>query len=687
MKNFIKELKRRSVIKSAMAYLVVAWVLIQVSEILLPMVDAPEWVLKILTLIMAIGLPIWIIISWIYDITPEGIEKTPKVSDNRSVAETTNKRLNAFIIVSLSIAVIAMGLKLFNSSSDVDQRYVIAVLPFDQMNVDDDSDWISKGLATDIHTYMSKIENLTIISESSVKEALASKKSLPEIAKLLNVTYFIGGSVSQFKNDIKISVHLTKTGDDIDEWAENYNRNLDNPFQVQQDVSQKIVAQLKVALTPEELKTLQKFPTENMEAYELFVKGRILNKTRNKEDLDSSIELFEQALVLDPDFADAYAEMAISYFRYGFEGITKAKDCIEKALKINPNTAMAYAVMARIAKFEHNWGESKENIEKAIALNPNDAWIQSQYADYFENIPIPDQKKRLYHFRIAHSIVPLDKAIAYRFIMALIYNEKFKEAEENLNKLGFLLSLGHKTELEILLEVFKAKNWTAEITYWEREIEKDPNDIKFLYYHLAKAYHNILNDHVNFIKYAKKAFELDSASYRFGDLYFVALLRGKRFKEAKKISQSKNFRALYENEAEWVNNWWSFYYYQENYKKAAQVLHDSLGRKPPSHYEILNTPFTKILTYAQLGDRKKVDSILIDYYELNRTKYWLNIDKAIVFAIMKEKDSMYHYLEKLRPIEDFFEPNSRFEFDPYRKEERFKALLKKHYLPLTHWNE
>ena len=462
---------------------------------------------------------------------------------------------------------------------------------------------------------------------------------------------------------------------------------MNNPFKVQQDVSQKIVAKLKLELTPEEEKTLEKFPTENMEAYELFTKGRLLNNTRNNEDLESSIELFEQAIFLDPNFAEAYAEMANSYFNIGFKGITKAKEYIEKALKIDPNCALAYSAMARIAKFEHKWGESKENIEKAIALNPNDAWIQSQYADYFAKIPIPDQKKRLYHLRIAQRIVPIDRAIAVHFIEALIYNEKFKEAEENLNKLGFLLTLYQKDNLEILLEVFKTKNWTAEITYWEREIEKYPKHTKYLYYKLAKAYKGILYDDVNYLKYAKKSFELDSTRYLSGDLYYNALLCGKRFKEAKKLSQSKNFRALYKINAELVNNLWAFYYHQENYKKAAQVLNDSLARKPQSGYEILNTPYTKILTYAQLGERKKVDSILNDYYELNRTKYWLNIDKAIVFAIMKEKDSMYHYLEKLRPIKDFHQANSRFEFDPYRKEERFKALLKKHYLPITHWNE
>ena len=165
MKKFINELNRRHVIKASLAYLVVSWVLLQVLEFLLPLFESPDWVLKGLTLILAIGLPIWIVISWIYDISPKGIEKTTKYSDDELKTELTNKRLNVFIIVSLSIIVVVLTINLFFFSSDNDERYAIAVLPFENLHVDDKNAWISIGLAKDIHTYLSKIENLTIISE------------------------------------------------------------------------------------------------------------------------------------------------------------------------------------------------------------------------------------------------------------------------------------------------------------------------------------------------------------------------------------------------------------------------------------------------------------------------------------------------------------------------------------------
>ena len=205
----------------------------------------------------------------------------------------------------------------------------------------------------------------------------------------------------------------------------------------------------------------------------------------------------------------------------------------------------------------------------------------------------------------------------------------------------------------------------------------------YCYYWLAKAYDEILNDDINFIKYAKKAYELDSTRLRYRRNYYMALLEGKKFNEAKKLSHTKSYRALYkDSELEQLKDLYYYYYFQENYKKAEELLNHSLANKWGWYLT-----FVKMLTYAQLGDRKKVDKLLNNYYSLIGSKWHINIHTATTYAILKEKDSMYHYLEKLRPIDKFHEANRRKEFDPYRKEERFKALLKKHYLPITHWNE
>jgi TolB-like protein len=686
MKKFIEELKRRNVIKASLAYLVISWIIVQVAQAVLPTFGAPDWVLKALIIGLAIGLPIWIIISWIYDITPEGIEKTAKVSENELVTEVTNKRLNVFIIVSLSIAVIFMGLKLSNFFSDSDERYVIAVLPFDNMNVDEDNYWISNGLTKDIRTYLSKIENLTIISERSVKEALDSEKPLPEIAELLNVTYFVGGSMRQFNDDLKINVHLTRTSNDKDLWIENYDRNLDNPLKVQQDISQKIVAELKIQLSPEEEKTLEKFPTKNMEAYKLFVEGHLINDSRKKEDLEKNIELNKQAVALDPNFAEAYTEIGLStflldayYSDLGWEQWPKkAMPYLDKALQLDPNNAMVYGVKGMIANNAGNWEEAKELFEKAILLNPNNATIRFQYANHAGE---HDINISIYQTVIGQKLDPLSPLLGHMYFTNLIKSNKIEEADQYYSKYRFLFTKpGEKLEKESILIAYKNKDWTAAIRFLETELKKDPNNA-ILNRKLGEAYDGILLDDDNYVKYTKKAYELDASNLDNANQYYSALLSSEKYKEAKILMESENFKSLFNKEHE-LETLFGYYFAQENYKKAQEVLKDSL--MPFKDYYRAGIS-------AQLGDRDLVINFLSGT-DLNP------LHEAIFYALLKEKDSMFSHLEKVEAMDGQRQPyrsrrygfrriNGLKEFDPYRKEERFKALLKKNYLPITHWNE
>jgi len=684
MNKFFEELKRRNVIKSALAYLVVAWVLLQVFEILLPMVNAPEWSLKGLTLLMAIGLPIWIVISWIYDISPEGIEKTSKDSDNELKTELTNKRLNVFIIASLSIAVVVLTLNLSFFSSDSDKRFAIAVLPFERINTNDEDDWFSTGLAIDIRTYLSKIKNLTVISESAVNEALDSKKPISEIAELLGVSHFVGGSVTQIKNNIKITVHLTDSRSHKDVWSDNYVRSFDDPFVIQSDVSQHVVEGLEITLTTEEEKTLEKYPTENMEAYNLFSKGRLINDSRKKEDLESNIKYNEEAIALDPNFAEAYAEIGQStfllrnYYNYG-EGIKKAIPYLEKALQLDANNAMAYGVKGAMTSNKGNWKEAKEYFEKAIALDPNSATIRYQYAIHAE------QKEAVIfnsQITIGQKLDPLSPLVGHMFFLNLIRKEKIEEAEKYYNKYSFLFKkAGEQLEKKSILIAYKNKDWTAAIRFYEKEIEKNPNNA-ILNRKLGEAYDGILIDEINYLKYTKKAYELDSTNLDNGVEYHNALLRNNDFSEAKKLMQGENFKTLFDPK-ENLNILFYYYYYQENYKKAQEVFKKG---------SLINDNFQKALIFAQLGDRESIDSLIVNNLI---GKY----SKAYSYAILKEKDSMYYYLERISlfdasrtPVRSyrwwgFRNVNSWKEFDPYRKEERYKVILKKNYLPITHWNE
>ena len=674
MKNFIQELKRRHVIKASLAYLVIAWVLLEGLAFLLPMFGAPEWVLEGITLLMAIGLPIWIIISWVYDIRPEGIEKTLQVSENELVAEATNKRLNLFIIVSLSIAVIVMGIKLSNVfSSDHDKRFGIAVLPFKDLSPTD-TQWFSDGVMDEVLKHFSSMKNLRVISRTSSDTYNGTDKKASEIAKELDVDYVLEGSVTLINNKVKIITQLISANDEC-VWSKEYDDNFDDIFMIQQNVSKEVLQELKITLSDKEKKIIERIHTENVVAYHLVLKGRSLLKNHTQKELEKSIELYEQAIALDSNYALAYAEIAQSYFHLKNKGhhfnnsLDSAKTYVEKALSMDPNTFRAYAVRARIFDYYQQWDKCNENFEKAIALNPNDAKVHAQYSIYFR--AINDDYNARVQLEIAQRLDPLNTSLGLFLFDAYIADREIEKVEEYFDQWGFIYLKEDQVKCKELIKVFKNKDWSESVPFFEEELKKEPNNA-ILNRYLAQAYNGILNDNINFLKYSKKAYQLDSASSTNLRVYYDALLENNKSRVAKSLLQSQHVKSIL-NEHNQKKYLWYYFYHQKEYEKAKEILEDSL---------LMHRRFDHGLTYAQLENRKKVDSIL----SLKRA-YLPNRHKAFFYAVLKEKDSMYYYLEKIDNPNLIKIPNSRREFDPYRKEERFKAVLRKNYFPLTHLNE
>ncbi len=675
--KFFDELKRRNVIKASIAYLVIAWVLLQVFEFLLPMLDAPEWLLPTLTLIIAIGFPIWIIVSWVYDITPQGIEKTTKESGNELVTQATNKRLNAFIIISLSIAVIVMGLKLSNVfSSDSDKQYAIAVLPFKDMSPED-TQWFCDGVMDEILNHFSSIKNLRVISRTSSDTYEGTDKKIPEIAKELDVDYVLEGSVTLHNNKVKIMAQLIAANDEHI-WSKDYSDNFDDIFAIQQDVAKEVFKKLKITLSPEEEKQLQQKPTDSIEAYQLYLKGITLSDSRSKEGLLKSIDLYSQAIIIDPNYADAYAEMAHSYYLlyayglygYGYIGLSeafgKAKIYIEKAIELNPNTTRAYTVMAKINMVQHDMVGANKNFAKAIELNPNDATAHHHYATYYEKIQ--DNTNFLAQINIAQRLNPLSKRVNRAKIKALIYNNKIEEAQAHLKKYNFLFSENGNLWIEIKLNSLQKKDWTEAIRLLEKELEKDQNNA-FIHRLLSHYYLCVLNDRIKSLYHAKRAFELKPIAY-YAKNYWHNLLYNKKFKKADEILHGDYLNQIFSDPSSRDLYLFVDHCFKGEFQMALKYI--GTPEENPEYY------LDKASIYANLGDSKKTYEALefLDY----PTKAW-------VFAILKERDSMYYYLDKTTAYDQNISLNFEPEFDPYRKEERYKAFLKKNYLPITHWNE
>jgi TolB-like protein/cytochrome c-type biogenesis protein CcmH/NrfG len=663
----------------------VAWVLLQVLSIVLPSFEAPQWVMKTIMLIMVIAFPVWVFIAWVYEVTPEGLKKTEKVSKDQSISATTNKRLNVLILVGIVAAITVTLLQPktgYMSSSDT-VEYSIAVLPFDNMSTDKDNEWFCDGVTEDILTYLSKVSGLRVISRTSVMQYKKTDKTIPEIAAELGVSYVVEGSVRKQNNQVLITAQLIKANDGH-VWSDKYNENLSDVFKIQQEVSKKIVQQLQIHLSPEEEQALSTAATTNVDSYQLFSKGRILADTRTKEDLEKSIELYQEAIKLDSQFAEAYAEIGNSYYLLDLyynnltdEAIEKVKFYVNKALAINPNTVRAYTVLATIFREEKKWVKAKEYFEKAIEISPNDATAHHHFATYHRDKPEPDAKNFLIQINEAQRLDPLSNPINAAKLEALLANDKLEEAKTHFNKTSFLYSTALRITNEAFLNSLTNKDYSEFIYAFVRALSDQPNNSE-LNFHLSFFYRGIFNDQITSLKYAKKAFELEPSYNRNAYRYMYALYYNKQFEAAKKLLDDASFLDLFDMESR-TTLLLDYHAYQGQYKEAITYLEQLKGIDFNSYY------FQKGWLYSRMGDAKTT------YEILNSSSYQAdNWDKAVFFASLKETDSMYHYLDKISNPDDIIRKNfsmvidlnGREEFDPYRKEPRYITFLKKNYIPV-----
>ncbi|MCK5677790.1 MAG: helix-turn-helix domain-containing protein, partial [Flavobacteriaceae bacterium] len=419
---------------------------------------------------------------------------------------------------------------LFNKKSN---KIAIAILPFKDLSSESDTQWFCDGITDNILLHLSPLKKLLVISNTSSGNYKGTDKKIPEIMKELDVDYILEGSVTKHNNIVKIIAQLINKNDEHI-WSKEYIDSFDDIFAIQQNVSKEIAKKLIETLSPEEEKSIGKNLTDNKEAYQLYLKAISLEEIQTKEDVEMSIKLYQQAIDLDSNFTAAYARMAGRYYVLAYLNVKtykevkdKINNLLKKALEINPNSAMVYMEKGSIDRYEfNNWKSAGENFKKALELDPNDPWSHFYYGIYLKKKPIPDIKNYLKHLRIAQRLEPLSIYINNGLFYALLDNDKIIEAEEFYNKTGFVIrKKNNKIYREVQLNVYKNKDWMEAIRLYEKELKKDPNSA-FLCRILGREYDGILNDDINAIEYAKKAYILDSANRFNLGIYIEKLVEG-----------------------------------------------------------------------------------------------------------------------------------------------------------------
>ena len=443
--NFFAELKRRNVYKVAIAYGVVAWLLIQIATQVFPFFEIPNWVVRLVVLVIIIGFPVALIIAWAFELTPEGLKRT-ETADAEHSAGRSRKRTWIYVVIiagAISIGLFFLG-RYTNSKQNAGAELPgksIAVLPFDNLSRDPDNAYFAEGVQDEILTRLAKVADLKVISRTSTQKYKSAPDNLRDIAKQLGVSNILEGSVQKAADQVRVTVQLINATNDAHLWAETYDRKLTDIFTVESEIAKTIADTLRAKLTGSEERMMSKKPTANPEAYEFYLKGRFFWNKRTGVDLRKAIDYFNQAVAKDPSYALAYAGLADAYVLLsGFgaaspkDSLPQAKAAAEKALELDSTLGEAHASLAQaLLAYDFDFAGANREFRHAIELNPNYATAHHWYGESVL-APLSQFEDAIAQLKRALQLDPLSMIINADVGTVLTNARRYDEAIEQLRK-------------------------------------------------------------------------------------------------------------------------------------------------------------------------------------------------------------------------------------------------------------
>lgn len=455
--NFFAELRRRNVYKVAVAYAVVGWLLVQIATQVFPFLEIPNWVVRLVIAIVAIGFPIALVIAWAFELTPEGLKRTEDVDPAQKP-----RRTHAWIYIVLIGAAISIGLffagRYTAGSGSSDNKDAIAtneiktaervttipeksiaVLPFENLSSDKENAYFADGIQDEILTRLAGIADLKVISRTSTEKYKSKPDDLRTVSQQLGVAKVLEGTVQRAADKVRVNVQLIDARADTHLWAKSYDREVEDIFAVESEVSQEVADALQARLSSAEADKLTAAPTDNTEAYDLFLKGefeeREAETSLKPEVYDQAANFYRQAFELDPKFALAIARLVNNRLqRHWFvEGLSEAelqevKLMAERALQLAPTLAEAHVAMGIYYYFGHRqYNEAQAEFRRAIELQPNNERAV-EYSSYVYR-RIGQWEKCLSGLSKSEKQSPLDATIPGNFGTTYGQLRMWKEAE------------------------------------------------------------------------------------------------------------------------------------------------------------------------------------------------------------------------------------------------------------------
>jgi len=456
MASFVSELKRRNVFRVGIAYAVGGSLIAEIAGTLEDALSLPEWFDTVFVVALLIGFPVALIVSWAYEMTSKGLVKTAEVDADASITHSTGKRLNVITIGAVVLLIAAffarpyiapsngLGAGARDITASTSGSASIAVLPFVNLSSDPEQEYFSDGISEEILNVLAKVPDLHVTSRSSAFAFKGKDINIPDVARQLGVAHVLEGSVRKSGTTLRITAQLIEAGGDKHLWSETYDRELENVFEIQDEISAAIVEALKTSLgVGGTIAPVTVAKTANPEAYTEYLLGQHAIKKRTRPDIEVALGHFEKAVALDDQYAPAYSGLALAHYllsntpgAYGIrpfgEILLEAEPGLDRALALDPNNSEAHAVRGLILNSQRDYERANTFYKRAIELNPSNINARVWYA---QNVASLGQVREQFEaYKEAYRIGPLEPLVLTNYVAALNERAIFDEQEEVLRR-------------------------------------------------------------------------------------------------------------------------------------------------------------------------------------------------------------------------------------------------------------
>lgn len=456
LKKHIAELKRRNVFKAGIAYLLLAWLLIQILGIVLPAFNAPAYLFKTILFIIGISFPFWLVFAWVFEITPTGLKKTEAIDKKNSITNRTGNRLSKVIIACFLLIIILLFFNYFKAVPKKNiknherskiivplnqSKKAIAVLAFLNHSKNINQDYLADGITEAITLELSKNDSIRVISRTSAMSFKNAVKLSSEIAQELETDYLLEGSLLYYKDSIRVVVQLIEPlPKEKHIWSKSYNQKIENVLQLVTNISTDIANEIDSIVSPKKI-ILNKYKID-ASAYEFYLKGRYLWNQQTENSIQTSIDFIKKSIQLDSTYAEAYVTLAENYITLNkfisdneekVLNREKSRKAINKALELDDKLGTAYITKGNIVgKFDWNWEDMKWMLDKGLELEPNNAYGHMLLSDYY--LVKCNFKQAIKEALIAENLDPLNPMLMTMVGVKYSMVNDFDKAIKKFNK-------------------------------------------------------------------------------------------------------------------------------------------------------------------------------------------------------------------------------------------------------------